>query len=126
VCNGEDYPDHAFPPLNQKQAKVGVPSRSRRHGLKESDDKLPHDAGNFCSSLRATHAAQQRWGSTSPASHAHTMHLIQPIILPAPPSLPPPAQMLQDKIRQQYRVRLILDNLPITTYDLEKDPESGG
>jgi transmembrane 9 superfamily protein 2/4 len=34
--------------------------------------------------------------------------------------------MLQDKIRQQYRVRLILDNLPITTYDLELDPESGG
>ena len=34
--------------------------------------------------------------------------------------------MLKDKIRQQYRVRLILDNLPITTYDLELDPESGG
>lgn len=33
--------------------------------------------------------------------------------------------MLRDKIRQQYRVRLILDNLPITTYDLELDPESG-
>jgi len=33
--------------------------------------------------------------------------------------------MLKDKIRQQYRVRLILDNLPITTYDLELDPESG-
>jgi hypothetical protein len=31
-----------------------------------------------------------------------------------------------DKIRQQYRVRLILDNLPITTYVLELDPESGG
>ena len=34
--------------------------------------------------------------------------------------------MLKDKIKQQYRVRLILDNLPITTYDLELDPESGG
>lgn len=34
-------------------------------------------------------------------------------------------QMLRDKIRQQYRVRLILDNLPITTYDLTLDPESG-
>ena len=54
------------------------------------------------------------------------MHLTQPITLPAALSLPPPAQMLQDKIRQQYRVRLILDNLPITTYDLELDPESGG
>ena len=31
---------------------------------------------------------------------------------------------LRDKIRNQYRVRLILDNLPITTYDLEQDPES--
>ncbi|EFN55304.1 hypothetical protein CHLNCDRAFT_134265 [Chlorella variabilis] len=53
VCNGEEYPNHAFPPLDQKQTK-----------------------------------------------------------------------MLKDKIRQQYRVRLILDNLPITTYDLELDPES--
>lgn len=53
VCNGDEYPDHAYPELNQKQVK-----------------------------------------------------------------------MLQDKIRQQYRVRLILDNLPITTYDLELDPES--
>lgn len=31
---------------------------------------------------------------------------------------------LKDKIKSQYRVRLILDNLPITTYDLEQDPES--
>jgi transmembrane 9 superfamily protein 2/4 len=31
---------------------------------------------------------------------------------------------LTDRIKQQYRVRLILDNLPITTYDLELDPES--
>ena len=31
---------------------------------------------------------------------------------------------LRDKIKNQYRVRLILDNLPITTYDLEQDPES--
>ncbi|KDD74081.1 endomembrane protein 70, partial [Helicosporidium sp. ATCC 50920] len=31
---------------------------------------------------------------------------------------------LKDKIRDGYRVRLILDNLPITTYDLERDPES--
>lgn len=28
------------------------------------------------------------------------------------------------KIDQHYRVRLILDNLPITTYDLEDLPES--
>lgn len=43
------------------------------------------------------------------------------------PLLPllPPAQRLTDRIKQQYRVRLILDNLPITTYDLELDPESG-
>ncbi|PSC75978.1 Transmembrane 9 superfamily member 4 [Micractinium conductrix] len=53
VCNGDEYPDNAFPALNPKQVKL-----------------------------------------------------------------------LQDKIRQQYRVRLILDNLPITTYDLELDPES--
>ncbi|GAB4818902.1 hypothetical protein N2152v2_005948 [Parachlorella kessleri] len=31
---------------------------------------------------------------------------------------------LKTKIEDQYRVRLILDNLPITTYDLELDPES--
>ena len=31
---------------------------------------------------------------------------------------------LRDKIKREYRVRLILDNLPITTYDLEQDPES--
>lgn len=45
-----------------------------------------------------------------------------------PPLRLPPratAQRLQDRIKQQYRVRLILDNLPITTYDLELDPESG-
>ena len=41
------------------------------------------------------------------------------------PPLPSVAQMLKDKIKQQYRVRLILDNLPITTYDLEQQPESG-
>lgn len=34
------------------------------------------------------------------------------------------ANNLRDKIKNQYRVRLILDNLPITTYDLEQDPES--
>lgn len=34
------------------------------------------------------------------------------------------AKNLVDKIKSQYRVRLILDNLPITTYDLEQDPES--
>ena len=34
-------------------------------------------------------------------------------------------QKLKTKIEDQYRVRLILDNLPITTYDLELDPESG-
>lgn len=40
------------------------------------------------------------------------------------PLIPKEVKMLRDKIRQQYRVRLILDNLPITTYDLELDPES--
>ncbi len=35
-----------------------------------------------------------------------------------------PLQTLKEKIRDQYRVRLILDNLPITTYDLEDEPES--
>ena len=34
------------------------------------------------------------------------------------------AQDLREKIDQHYRVRLILDNLPITTYDLEENPES--
>lgn len=34
--------------------------------------------------------------------------------------------MLKDRIRQQYRVRLILDNLPITTFDLESELELGG
>lgn len=33
-------------------------------------------------------------------------------------------QNLNEKIDQQYRVRLILDNLPVTTYDLEENPES--
>lgn len=33
-------------------------------------------------------------------------------------------QDLREKIDQHYRVRLILDNLPITTYDLEENPES--
>jgi transmembrane 9 superfamily protein 2/4 len=37
---------------------------------------------------------------------------------------PKQAKNLKDKIKGQYRVRLILDNLPITTYDLELDPES--
>lgn len=31
---------------------------------------------------------------------------------------------LNEKIDQRYRVRLILDNLPVTTYDLEENPES--
>jgi transmembrane 9 superfamily protein 2/4 len=31
---------------------------------------------------------------------------------------------MKTKIEQRYRVRLILDNLPITTYDLERGPES--
>jgi hypothetical protein len=52
VCNGPDYPKHAYPPLNAKEVKV-----------------------------------------------------------------------LRDRIRQQYRVRLILDNLPITTFDLESELE---
>jgi len=34
------------------------------------------------------------------------------------------AQDLREKIDQHYRVRLILDNLPITTYDLAENPES--
>ncbi len=34
------------------------------------------------------------------------------------------ATKLHEKIRDGYRVRLILDNLPITTYDLQRDPES--
>lgn len=33
-------------------------------------------------------------------------------------------QDLREKIDQRYRVRLILDNLPVTTYDLEDNPES--
>lgn len=33
-------------------------------------------------------------------------------------------QDMSQKIEDQYRVRLILDNLPITTYDLERGPES--
>ena len=33
-------------------------------------------------------------------------------------------QNLNEKIDQKYRVRLILDNLPVTTYDLEENPES--
>eukprot|EP00887_Chlorella_sp_A99_P005291 scaffold1.g5291.t1 len=53
VCKGEAYPDHAYPPLSDREEK-----------------------------------------------------------------------RLKDRIFQQYRVRLILDNLPITTYDLELDNES--
>ena len=33
-------------------------------------------------------------------------------------------QDITTKIEDEYRVRLILDNLPITTYDLEQGPES--
>lgn len=33
-------------------------------------------------------------------------------------------QDVKSKIETRYRVRLILDNLPITTYDLERGPES--
>ena len=33
-------------------------------------------------------------------------------------------QNVREKIDQHYRVRLILDNLPVTTYDLEENPES--
>lgn len=33
-------------------------------------------------------------------------------------------QNVNEKIDQRYRVRLILDNLPVTTYDLEENPES--
>ena len=38
--------------------------------------------------------------------------------------MPGTAQDLREKIDQHYRVRLILDNLPITTYDLAENPES--
>ena len=31
---------------------------------------------------------------------------------------------MRQKIKQNYRVRLILDNLPVTTYDLEEHPDS--
>lgn len=31
---------------------------------------------------------------------------------------------MKSKIENRYRVRLILDNLPITMYDLERGPES--
>ena len=34
------------------------------------------------------------------------------------------AKELKEKIREEYRVRMILDNLPITTYDLEMQPDS--
>ncbi len=34
------------------------------------------------------------------------------------------AKELKEKIKDEYRVRMILDNLPITTYDLEKQPDS--
>ena len=34
------------------------------------------------------------------------------------------AKELKEKIKEEYRVRMILDNLPITTYDLEKQPDS--
>ena len=60
------------------------------------------------------------------------MLLSSPLTAPAPAPCSPPCsspacclQKLVDKVKQQYRVRLILDNLPITTYDLELDPESG-
>lgn len=41
-----------------------------------------------------------------------------------PPLKKQEAKILKDKIKDEYRVRLILDNLPITTYDLEQQPES--
>ena len=33
-------------------------------------------------------------------------------------------QDFKDKITARYRVRMILDNLPVTAYDLEEAPES--
>lgn len=33
-------------------------------------------------------------------------------------------QALKERIAQHYRIRLILDNLPVTTYDLADSPES--
>lgn len=41
-----------------------------------------------------------------------------------PPLTEREAKKLAQAIRKKYRVRLILDNLPITMYALEKDPES--
>lgn len=40
-----------------------------------------------------------------------------------------PLQDLKDKIEKGYRIRMVLDNMPITTYDLEKvhpSPDSHG
>ena len=41
-----------------------------------------------------------------------------------PPLTKEEAKTLKEKIKEEYRVRMILDNLPITTYDLEQQPES--
>jgi len=34
------------------------------------------------------------------------------------------AKLLQDRIEEHYRININLDNLPVTTYDLEEEPES--
>lgn len=105
VCNGDEYPDHAFPALNPKQVKVS--------------------ASTWCC------AADLLLGCRKPAGAEPSVSARSLPLRAAPPAGQTvrcracPPQLLQDKIRQQYRVRLILDNLPITTYDLELDPESG-
>ena len=99
VCNGEEYPDHAYPALGPKEAKV----RRRRRG----------GAGG----------EMLAGGVLLAAARSRACLGFGPRLTPPLPAGPP--QKLQDKIKQQYRVRLILDNLPITTYDLELDPESG-
>jgi hypothetical protein len=42
----------------------------------------------------------------------------------APPLTKESARALRDKIKNGYRARFILDNLPITTVDLEAGPEA--
>ena len=111
VCNGPEYPDHAYPALDKMGVKVGA-------------------WGSPCGPA----GARPQTGSAAAAAACcvlvrcrlwHGLPCVPPPTCTRLPPRPPPRQMLQDKIRQQYRVRLILDNLPITTYDLEQDPESG-
>lgn len=66
--------------------------------------------------------------TTGSPSDCCAVHGINAPALPLPCPCPalPCLQRLQDSIKRGHRVRLSLDGLPITTYDLQLHPKRGG